>query len=122
MNSKEPQPIPRDRIPAPSSPPPPAKQTAEMTLQGTVIYNTITAPPYYFKEILSFEDAVEYLSIPGNTLYQLMHKRQIPFYKPSLKKVYFKRMDLDAFMLRNRVAAEYELEDKAEAILNGAAQ
>jgi excisionase family DNA binding protein len=94
------------------------KQTEDTMAQGIVIHNTITAPSYYFKEVLSLEEASDYMSITSGTLYQFVHRRQIPFYKPTGKKTYFKRADLDVFMLRNRVSANYELADKADALLN----
>jgi excisionase family DNA binding protein len=86
-----------------------------------VITNTITAPSYYFKEALDIEEAAEYTGLSNGTLYTLTHEKRIPYYKPLGKKIYFKRTELDGFMFRNKQSADYEVSEKADAILNGEA-
>jgi excisionase family DNA binding protein len=83
------------------------------------ISNQITAPSYYFKEALTVEEASEYTGLSSGTLYVLTHEKRIPFYKPLGKKIYFKRAELDGFMFRNKQSADYEVSEKADAILNG---
>jgi excisionase family DNA binding protein len=78
----------------------------------------IKAPAYFFKEPLTIEEAAEFMGLSAGTLYQLAHKKQIPFYKPFGKKNYFKKSELEAFLFRNKTAAEHELSTKADAVLN----
>ncbi|MDX5429218.1 MAG: helix-turn-helix domain-containing protein [Bacteroidota bacterium] len=53
------------------------------------------------KEILSFEQACLYLDLSASQLYKLTSSNSIEFFKPSGKKIYFKKADLDAWMLQN---------------------
>ena len=39
--------------------------------------------------------------------------RQIPFYKPNGKLVFFNKRELEEWMMQNRVASEGEIEAKA---------
>jgi excisionase family DNA binding protein len=89
-----------------------------MEKEQVVINNNITAPAYYFKEALTVEEASEYTGLSSGTIYILTHEKRIPFYKPLGKKIYFKRAELDTFMLRNRHTADYEVSEQADAILN----
>lgn len=66
------------------------------------------------KEVLTFNEAKDYLGISGSTLYQLTHKRAIPFYKPNGGKLYFDKIELIAWLKRNRVATVDELETQAQ--------
>lgn len=44
---------------------------------------------------LSFTEAAAYLGFRPSYLYKLTHKKQIRFYKPSGKKLFFSKSDLD---------------------------
>lgn len=54
------------------------------------------------KEILSFNEAVTYLDVSKSYLYKLTSTNKISFSKPNNKLIYFKRIDLDNWMLQNR--------------------
>jgi excisionase family DNA binding protein len=95
------------------------KDAFENTKEQVVINNNITAPAYYFKEVLSVEETSEYTGLSKGTLYILAQERRIPFYKPLGKKICFKRSELDTFMFRNKLSANYELSEAADAFLNG---
>lgn len=58
-------------------------------------------PNYVGKEILSFQEAVKYLDISESSLYKMTSDSKITFYKPNGGKLYFKKSDLDNFMLQN---------------------
>ncbi|WP_372474137.1 helix-turn-helix domain-containing protein [Capnocytophaga sp. ARDL2] len=53
------------------------------------------------KQILSFREALVYLDISESSLYKLTSNREITFTKPNNGKIYFKRTDLDNWMLSN---------------------
>lgn len=66
------------------------------------------------KEALTFEQAWKYLKISASQLYKLVCKRIIPSFKPGGKLLYFKRSDLESWMLSNRKKTGKEI--KAEAL------
>lgn len=53
------------------------------------------------KEILSFKEAVTYLDVSESLLYKLTSNRSISFSKPNGGRIYFKKSDLDNWMLQN---------------------
>ena len=59
---------------------------------------------------LGLAEAAEYLGISKSHLYQKTSKREIIHYKPEGKKIYFRREDLDAYLLRNRRETREETE------------
>lgn len=52
------------------------------------------------KEILSFKEALLYLDVSESFLYKLTSKKEIDFTKPNGGKIYFKKQDLDNWMLK----------------------
>jgi len=65
------------------------------------------------KEILNFNEACTFLDYSKSYLYKLTHTRKIVHFKPNNKKIYFKRSDLEAWLLRNRVKTAGEIEQEA---------
>ncbi|ATA89582.1 helix-turn-helix domain-containing protein [Capnocytophaga stomatis] len=65
----------------------------------------------YKKEILSLNEAVEYLNVSKSLLYKLTSDRKISFSKPNGGKIYFKKSELDAWMLSNECKSRKELEE-----------
>jgi excisionase family DNA binding protein len=53
-------------------------------------------------------DAAAYIGFAKNYLYRLVYLGKISCYKPTGGKLFFKKEDLDAFILRNRRAADFE--------------
>ncbi len=66
------------------------------------------------KEALTFEQAWRFLRISSSQLYKLTCKRIIPAFKPGGKLLYFKRTDLENWMLSNR--RKTAKEQKAEVL------
>lgn len=54
------------------------------------------------QEFLDAQKAAEYLSLARSTMYILIYKKAIPHYKTA-RKVYFRRSDLDAYIMKRRV-------------------
>jgi excisionase family DNA binding protein len=69
------------------------------------------------KEVLNFNEACEYLELSQSHLYKLTSTAAIPHYKPNGKKVYFKRIELKAWLLRNRTTSQDEIETMATDFL-----
>lgn len=69
------------------------------------------------KVALTFEQAREYLGVSESQLYKLTSTRKIPCFKPGGKMLYFRRIDLDNWMLNNRRMTGKELKAKAISVL-----
>jgi|WetSurMetagenome_2_1015567.scaffolds.fasta_scaffold06003_9 excisionase family DNA binding protein len=62
---------------------------------------------------LSFTEAAQYLNSSKSYLYKLTHRRLIPCFKPLGKKLFFKRQDLEAFLLQRPVKTKAQTEQAA---------
>jgi excisionase family DNA binding protein len=71
------------------------------------------------KENMNIWEAAEYCGYSKSYLYQLVHRKEIPRYKPSGGRIFFKRKELDDFISRGKQDAGYEIADEADAVLNG---
>ncbi len=70
------------------------------------------------KEILSFNEAGNYLELSHSALYKLTSKKEIPHFCPNGKKLYFRRDELDAWLQRNRQQTVSEIEELAEKYIS----
>jgi excisionase family DNA binding protein len=70
---------------------------------------------------LSFTEAAQYLNSSKSYLYKLTHRRQIPYFKPLGKKLFFKRQDLEAFLLQKPVKTKAQIEQAAIGHITGRA-
>jgi len=66
------------------------------------------------KNVLNVDDLCLLLGATRKNVYKMTSKKQIPFYKPQGGKIYFKKDEVEAWMLRNRSASLDEIESKAE--------
>lgn len=62
---------------------------------------------------LNFKEACKYLSLSASTLYKKTHHKEITFYRPSGKLVYFLQSDLDAWLLRNKIESNQNIDQQA---------
>ena len=67
------------------------------------------------KNVLSADEAAAYLNVSKSYLYKLTMARKIPFSKPLGKMCYFDRLELEAWLLSNRVATSDEITERAQA-------
>jgi DNA binding domain, excisionase family len=58
------------------------------------------------RTMLTADEAARVLGISRATLLKMTSARQIPFYKPNGKNLYFDRGELDAWLRRNRQGPE----------------
>lgn len=72
----------------------------------------------FHKEVLSMEEAEQYTGLKKNCLYKLTADRKIPHSKPNGKTLYFRREDLDEWLMSNPVATDEQLTDRAYAYCN----
>ena len=65
------------------------------------------------KTVLNFNDACKYIDASPSHLYKLTSTRKIPHFCPQGKKLYFKRIELDEWLQRNRQMTVAENEQQA---------
>lgn len=63
-------------------------------------------------DFLNVGEASLYLGIKKSTLYKLTHSRKIPYFCPGGKLIYFRKSDLNEFLLRNRQLSLDEIKVK----------
>jgi excisionase family DNA binding protein len=69
------------------------------------------------KTVLSLEEASVYTGLSKSHIYKLTSTGGIPCYKPTGKKLYFDKEELDEWMLRGKKLSQDEIDDKAENFL-----
>lgn len=62
------------------------------------------------KNILTLEEVAEYTHLSKSYVYKLTSKGDIPYYKPNGKQLYFKRTEIDEWLLTNRNKTNQEIE------------
>ncbi len=80
----------------------------------TEIANKLDEQNLLKKPVINFNDACKYLDVSPSHLYKLTSARQIPHFCPQGKKLYFKREELDEWLLRNRQSTSQETELQIE--------
>lgn len=71
------------------------------------------------KNVLTIEDAALLTGLSRSHIYKLTSTKQIPYYKPNGKQIYFDRAELEAWMKQNRVGTIAEAQQKAVAYVVG---
>lgn len=69
------------------------------------------------KTVLNFEELVEYTGLSQSYLYKLTSKGDIPFYRPNGKQLYFNKVEIDAWLLRNRSKTNEEIQNEVTTSL-----
>ena len=69
------------------------------------------------KDVLTLAEASKFAGLSKSFLYKLTSQRQIPFYKLGVKLIYFKKSDLEAYLLSNRQAPIHEIEAGATLLI-----
>ncbi len=73
------------------------------------------------KKFLTSKEACEFLGVKLSYLYKLTHRKQISYYKPNNKKIFFKEADLVAWVTSIRISTNDEIEERASNLLMGRA-
>jgi len=92
-----------------------------ITIKFLNMFTNITTNPtdtqYYGKEILSVKEACLYMDISQSYIYKLTHGRILPFSCPNGKKIYFRKEDLDNWMMRNHQFSKSEIREQAASYI-----
>ena len=65
----------------------------------------LVMPP---KEFMTIDELANYLSLSKSAIYKLTSNKEIPFYTPGGKKIYFRKIEINEWLERSRVATHYE--------------
>lgn len=66
------------------------------------------------KKVLNFDEVSDYTGLSKSHLYKLTSTGGIPCYKPTGKKIYFEKSEIDEWLLRNKKLSQDEIDDLAE--------
>ena len=80
---------------------------------GSIERNTLLAA----KNVLTFDDVALLTGLSKSHLYKLTSTRQIPYYKPRGKNIYFDRKEVEDWLRQNRANTEQEAQSGAAAFL-----
>lgn len=80
------------------------------------IYSKVSEIEISSREVLTSKQAAKYLGVSMSNLYRLTSSNRIGYYK-NAKFIYFKRTELDAWMLQNKVKSSNEIASEAETYL-----
>ena len=64
------------------------------------------------KTILTLEEVAKYTNYSKSYIYKLTSRREIPCYKPNGKQLYFKRTEIEEWLLSNRKMTNKEIESE----------
>lgn len=65
------------------------------------------------KNMLNIDDVAFMLGVSKSCVYKLTCNKEIPYYKPNGKFVYFDRQEVEAWMKQNRQSTNTEIEQLA---------
>ncbi len=71
------------------------------------------------EEIQSLKEAAEFLKVSKSCLYKKTSQKQVPYYKPpGCKQIYFRKSELEEWLLSNKVKTVAELETNTDNYLS----
>lgn len=65
------------------------------------------------KTVLTLNDVALLTGLSKSHLYKMTCQKQIPYYRPNGKQIYFDRGEVEAWMKQNRVSSAQEAEQAA---------
>ena len=96
------------------------EKTTEQTLSAkieelTVKLESIEKLLLTQKNVLNFSEVKLYTNLSESYLYELTSSGGIPCYKPNGKQLYFKKQEIEDWLLSNRKATNIELDELASS-------
>ena len=67
------------------------------------------------KNVLNFSEVKLYTNLSESYLYELTSSGSIPCYKPNGKQLYFKKQEIEDWLLSNRKATNIEIDELASS-------
>lgn len=69
------------------------------------------------KKVLTMDEVSKYTGLSKSYLYKLTSSKQIPFYKPNGKTIFFEREELENWLLQNRAKTTTEIDEEASTFV-----
>lgn len=69
------------------------------------------------KEILNFQEFCNFCGISESYGYKLTSMRMVPHFKPGGKMVYFRRSEIEEWLLRNPISTKDQLNEEAARLI-----
>ena len=91
-----------------------SKNDMEEKINQILAYSLLAA-----KNVLTLEDVALLTGLSKSYLYKLTCAKQIPYYRPNGKQIYFDRGDVEEWMKQNRVNTRQEAEQQAAMYVAG---
>ena len=92
-----------------------AKDTKHLSVEQQAIVDAISTNILISqKEVLTVDECAKYLGLSKSYVYKLTMRQQIPHSKPLGKCVFFSRIELEQWLLSNRVATIDEILERAQ--------
>ena len=91
-----------------------SKNDMEEKINQILAYSLLAA-----KNVLTLEDVALLTGLSKSYLYKLTCAKQIPYYRPNGKQIYFDRGEVEAWMKQNRVNTRKEAEQQAAIYVAG---
>lgn len=91
-----------------------SKNDMEEKINQILTYSLLAA-----KNVLTLEDVALLTGLSKSYLYKLTCAKQIPYYRPNGKQIYFDRGEVEAWMKQNRVNTRKEAEQQAAMYVAG---
>lgn len=63
-------------------------------------------------EFIDLDEAAKYLRLKKSYLYNLVYRKEVPFYKPNGKKIYFNKLELNNWIISSKVKTINEVEEE----------
>lgn len=70
------------------------------------------------KEVLTLEECALFANLSENYLYNLTSQKKIRYYKPRGGKIYFKKSEVQEWLLKGQKMTEEEISSKADAYVS----
>jgi excisionase family DNA binding protein len=84
-----------------------------LSAQNEALGAQTTALAIHTKEVLSFDEACAYLDVSESHLYKLTSRGIVPHSKPNGKRIYFRRVELDGWLMSNPIKTVADIERDA---------
>ncbi len=84
----------------------------------TELKNLLQLNQLHNKEFFSVEDTALYLNVSKSYLYKLTSRKEIPFYSPGGKKIYFKKIEIDEWITKSKVESIQDTQTEVELYLS----
>lgn len=69
------------------------------------------------KKVLNIDDVAMLTGLSKSHLYKMTCRKEIPYYRPNGKQIYFDREEVEAWMKQNRVSTRQEAETTAASYM-----